>query len=596
MEMRRGSESTGRFAPVVAVARLTVSSWGEMFEKRSIGKNIAAGITVALVALPLNLALAIACGLPPSVGLITGAVAGVIGGLLGGSRLQITGPEVALAPITLEIVIRHGYEGLLAATFLAGIIQILFGVLQVGRFVHAIPLPVIGGFLAAVGLLVFDSQLPRLMGLPADVTLLSQSGIGVFGQIDPMILLIGVMVCAVVVVLPRLAPKAPAPLVALGSAVVAVALLGVSAPTVASVEIASLRPSIPTIFGANLDLAALLPEALALALLASIDSLLCALAIDARVGGEKVRSNQELVAQGLANMGSACFGGMPVAAAVVRSVAAVEAGATTRLAPIVQSAVLLLILLVLAPFVSFVPLLALAGILLVIGYRLINWRQLVQMWRIAPFEAAVFLVTAGGILFTDFVGGVAIGVVASLVHFAHQQRAALLSAREAHGDSAVESAHDQATTGAELGVAASAAQDGGVQVIRLWGPLFFGSQDRIEALLHQAVGKGGVLVDMSSVSSVDVSGAMALASMLKRLTDRGARIWITGPADGSSAVLKWALTQSGAHDICVLDGLGVLDSARDESSTAISVRPSGRTLLQQAAVGLATTSIYSERS
>lgn len=591
------SAAIQRLAPLGAAARLTVTSWGEMFEGRSIGKNISAGITVALVALPLNLALAIACGLPPSVGLITGAVAGVLGALLGGSKLQITGPEVALAPITLEIVSRHGFEGLIAATFLAGLIQIAFGVLRVGRFVHAIPLPVIGGFLAAVGLLVFDSQLPRLLGLPAEVSLLSQAGsVGIFGQIDPLILLIGTAVCTVVVFLPRLAPQAPAPLVALGVAVLAVTMLGVSAPTVASVEVASLRPRIPTIFGANLDLAALLPEALALALLASIDSLLCALAIDSRVGGEKVRSNQELIAQGVANMGSACFGGMPVAAAVVRSVAAVEAGATTRLASIVQSMVLLLILIVLAPFVSFVPLLALAGILLVIGYRLINWRQLVQMWRIAPFEAVVFLVTAAGILLTDFVGGVAIGVVASLVHFAHQQRAALLSARDAHGDDAAHEAAAAAPVAhGEVAVAATSEVGGGVQVIKLWGPLFFGSQDRIEALLHQSVGHGGVLIDMAAVSSVDVSGAMTLASMLKRLTDRGTRVWVTGPADGSSAVLKWALAQAGAIDICVLDGLGAIEDM-GEPMSAPSARPSGRALLQTAAVGLAATNLYSKRS
>ncbi len=583
---------------VVSAAHLTFTSWRESLERRSIGPNISAGITVALVALPLNLALAIACGLPPSLGLVSGAVAGILGALLGGSKLQVTGPEVALAPITLEIVSRHGLEGLLAATFLAGLIQIGFGILRVGHFVHAIPLPVIGGFLAAVGLLVFDSQLPRLMGLPAELTLLSQAGdLGVLGQIDPMVFFLGCLVCAVVIALPRIAPRMPAPLVGLGVAVLAVALLGVSAPTVAAVEVGSLRPRIPTILGANLDLAALLPEALALAMLASIDSLLCALAVGSRVEGDTLRSNQELIAQGFANIGSACFGGMPVAAAVVRSMAAVEAGATTRLAPIVQSIVLLLILLVLAPFVSFVPLLALAGILTVIGYRLINWRQLAQMWRIAPFEALVFIVTAAGILLTDFVGGVAIGVIASLLHFAHQQRAALLSARNADTVESNEEPVQYLPTGGELGIVATSEPRGGIQVIKLCGPLFFGSQDRVDVVLQQSIGQGGVLVDMTSVSSVDVSGAMALASKLKRLTDTGTRIWISAATDGSSGVLKWALTQAGAHEICVLDGLGVLEGMHEETPPVRSTpRPAGRALLQHAAIGMVSTIFQTKRS
>jgi len=582
-----------RRSPGASAVHLTAASWREMFDRSSIGRNISAGITVALVALPLNLALALACGLPPSVGLVTGAVAGVIGALLGGSKLQITGPEVALAPITLEIVTRHGFEGLLAATFLAGVMQIAFGVLRVGRFVHAIPLPVIGGFLAAVGLLVFDSQLPRLMGLPAEVTLLSQvDDVGVFGHISPLIFALGFAVCVVVVVLPRVAPRLPAPLMGLGVAVLAVVGFGVEAPMVASVEVGSLRPRIPTILGANLDLAALFAEALALAVLASIDSLLCALAVGSRVKGDKLRSNQELIAQGFANIGSACFGGMPVAAAVVRSVAAVEAGATNRLAAIVQSALLLLILLVLAPLVSFVPLLALASILLVIGYRLINWRHLLQMWRIAPFEAAVFLVTAAGILLTDFVGGVAIGVVASLVRFAHQQRATLLSADDADGDGAEE----LPVADGELGIAAAKDWGGGVRVIKLWGPLFFGSQDRIDALLQESVGQGSVLVDVTAVSSIDVSGAMTLASRLKCISDTGTRVWVTGPADGSSGVLKWALTQAGAHEICVLEGLGVLDSSQEEAPPVRAPRSGGRALLQHAAFGLVAPGIQPRRS
>ncbi|HSN97800.1 MAG TPA: SulP family inorganic anion transporter, partial [Candidatus Nanopelagicales bacterium] len=147
-----------------------------MIEPSSAVDNLVSGVTVAFVALPLNLALALACGLPASVGLVTGAVTGAIAALIGGSRLQVTGPEVALVPLTFEILQRHGVPGLLCATFLCGVLQFILGLARVGRLIHAIPVSVIGGFMAAVGLLVFNSQVPRLLGLPAEIRLLSSIG------------------------------------------------------------------------------------------------------------------------------------------------------------------------------------------------------------------------------------------------------------------------------------------------------------------------------------------------------------------------------------------------------------------------------------
>lgn len=513
-------------APGVAywrgAARLTLGSWRDMASRRGLAANISAGATVALVALPLNLALAIACGLPPAAGLITGAIAGVIGALFGGSRYQITGPEVALAPITLEIVSRFGFRGLLAVTFMAGLIQIALGLMRVGRLVNAVPVPVIGGFMAAVGLLVFDSQLPRLLGLPVEVGTVSQiRDVSIFGLIHAPTLLLGLVVVAALVIMPRLTGRLPAPLVGLGIAVTAVAAFGVAVPTVEAIQGAFPRPQLPLVAG--LDLMALLPEAVALAMVASIDSLLCAISIDARVRGERTRTDQELVAQGLANIGSSFFGGMPVAAAVVRSVTAVEAGATSRLAPLVQSALLGGVLLALAPLVSYVPIVALAAILLVVGFRLINYVQLTEMWRLTRVEAAVFLATAAGILATDFVLGVGIGVALSLAFFARQQRA-LLGPRV-----------QLETAGADK------------PVVRLAGPLFFGSQDCVEEALRSVRSSGELVVDVSAVSTVDVSGALALAKALTSLRESGTHAEVRGLGTrGDHAVLLWALESSGA--------------------------------------------------
>jgi SulP family sulfate permease len=473
--------------------------------------------------------------LPPGVGLVTGAIAGLLGAFLGGSRLQVTGPEVALAPISLEIVLRYGIDGLIVATFLAGLIQIGFGVLRIGRLIHAIPVPVVGGFMAAVGLLVFDAQLPRLLGLPSDLRLLTDiRDPAMLASIDFGALAVGIIVIAIFVMLPRLTRAVPAPLVAVGVAVLAMQLFGLSLATVAPIDAAMPTASLPA-FG-RVVLADIWPEALALAMLASIDSLLCAVSVDARTRGERTRTDQELVAQGVANMASACFGGMPVAAAVVRSIAAVEAGATTRLAPIAQSVFLGVVLLVLAPFVSYLPIVALAGILLVVGVRLIDVRALVAMWRIARFEAVVFIVTALGILLTDFVLGVGIGVVAALVHFARQQRSAAQTFERARG-------------------------------LRFEGALFFGSMSDIEGAIRDAIVDEHVVIDVSAVTSVDVTGAMALVKALRGVAKDGVAITIQSGGRRLDPALRFFL------DECRADGLEIAEHHDRTSRPVFSSRP-----------------------
>lgn len=527
-------DSLAGTAYVRASLAATGQSLREMLDRKSLAANASAGLAVALVAVPLNLALAIACGLPPSVGLVSGAIAGIVGALLGGSKLQVTGPEVALAPICLEIVSRYGLEGLVATTFLAGLLQIGFGLLRIGRLIHAIPVPVVGGFMAAVGLLVFDAQIPRLLGLPAEVRLATDiRDTSMLAAIDPATLAIGVLVVALFVGLPRVSRKIPAPLVAAASAVIVVLAFGLDVATAPPITSAMPRVALPPF--AHVDLSVLFPEALALAMLASIDSLLCAVSVDARTQGERTRTDQELVAQGLANMASACFGGMPVAAAVVRSIAAVEAGATTRLAPLVQSLLLGLVLLVLSPLVAHLPLVALAGILLVVGARLIDFRSLAAMWRVARFEGLVFIVTALGILLTDFVLGVGIGVVAALVHFARQQRSSTFAAPRARG-------------------------------FRLEGPLFFGSQADIENVVREAADRDHVVIDVSGVSSVDVSGAMALVKALRSVAKNGTRVSVHSRGALDPA-LRFFL------DGCVEEGLELVEHR--ERSSSLPPSPEG---------------------
>ena len=497
-------------------ARDTWVSWREALDGRSAMPNVAAGISTALVALPLNIALALACGLPPAVGLVTGAIAGVLSAIAGGSRLQVTGPEVALAPLTFAIVAQHGVAGLLVTTFLAGLLQIALGLLRVGRYVHAVAAPVIGGFMAAVGLLVLDTQLPRLLGL-ADVRAFSSlRSAAPLGGAELAGLAVGAAVIAALILVPKIHRRIPAPLVGMGIGVAAVAV-GVPMATLAPAHLGELTIGLPA-FGA-VDLVKIAPSAVALAMLASLDSLICAMGMEARTGGPRTRCDQELVAQGLANMASACVGGMPVAAAVVRSVAAHEAGATTRLAPLVQSVTLGLVLLLLAPLMPLVPIVALSAILLVVGVRLIDVRGLARMYRVSRAEAAIFVATAIAILARDFVTGVGVGVVLSMLDFA--RRNARLSI----------SAHPEP-------LALPRANANAFRVVRVEGPLFFGSHTRVESLLAEAQGTPGLLVDLTGVPDADMTGAASLARVVERIAAGGSSVWLHGVNDEIRPVLE----------------------------------------------------------
>ncbi len=506
-------------------AVFTWSSWRQMFEAGSIARNLAAGLTIALVALPLNLALALACGLPPSVGLVTGAVAGAVGALFGGSRLQVTGPEVALAPMTLLIVLDEGPMGLLVATFLCGLFQIAFGALRLGDLVRRVPRPVVGGFMTAIGLLVFDTQLPRLLGLPKDIGSVHEAlDPGLLQRVELAVPAVGCLVVATILLAPRLLPRVPAPLLGLAAGTL-VALGFPAVPTVEPFAATIPVPRLPDL-GA-LHFTHLIPEALALAVLASIDSLLCAASVDARTGGPRTRFDMELAAQGLANIASACVGGMPVAAAVVRSMAAVEARASTRLAPLFQSVCLALALLLFGNAVTHVPLVALAAVLLVVGYRLLDVRLLRQLWALDRWEAVILLGTSMAILCTDFVSGVALGCALALTRFASSM-AQSLSIHRLEGRDSLES-------------------------VRLQGPLFFANQTLLDRLSVQGGDSRGLLVDLSGLTAVDTSGAGALRGTLERLASEARPIWLTGFPEAA----PWLRTELAASSSPHLRVVGV---------------------------------------
>jgi sulfate permease, SulP family len=502
-----------------ALARQTVRSWKAMFRGETLGADLSAALTVAMVGLPLNLALAVACGLPPHAGLLSAAAGGAVAALFGSGRLHITGPEVALAPMTLVIASQHGLGGLVIATVLAGLMQIAFGVMRLGGIVRAVPRPVVGGFLAAVGILVFDGQLPRLLGLEG-VARLSQIRDLALLDVHPGALAVGALVIALFVGLGYAPRWVPAPLVALGAGVIVTAVMDLPVQRIEPIEGSSLLPAMPDV--SLVSVLHLLPSALSLALLSSLDSLLCAVSIDARTG-ERHQSDQELVAQGLANLASGMIGGMPVAAAVVRSVVAVESRAETRLASLAQSVLMLGVVLALGAHLDHIPLAALAGVLLVVGAKLVQVSELRALWRLSRAEAAVFVATALAILTLDFVEGVVAGVALSLAVLARQMRDGLRGRID---------------------------EVGRLHVLELSGALFSASHDRLRPLIEAAVGDAReLLIDVRDVPVLDASGVAALRGALAKLGARGISVRIAGVPAGRIAPLAAALgdTAAGVH-------------------------------------------------
>lgn len=500
--------------PWLDAARSTQRAWHEALFGGRVIPDISAGISTALIAVPLNVALAVACQLPASVGLWTGAIAGVIGALFGSAKLQITGPEIALVPLTLAIVVEHGVEGLLWCTFMAGAFQIALGLLRVGRLIQQVPVPVILGFMAAVGLLVIDSQAPRLLGLPSS-HVHDLRGADWLADVHLGAVAISGAVIATLWAAPKVSPRLPGPLLAIALAVGLAVALGVDAPAV--LRTGDVLPALGLPAMGVEGVLGLLPIAIALALLASLDSLLASIRLDAHLHGrldapDRHRSDQELVVQGLANMTCGAVGGMPVAGTFTRSVAAVDAGATSRLAPLAQALALGVVLLLIGQHLELIPRAALAALLVVVGLRLVQPGELAHLRRRSPGDFAVALATALAILTFGFVLGILCGLGVALVRLA-----------------AVHAKVSVRRVPLEAGASVAA--------FRLEGPLHFGNAGATASEL-EAADATTVLVDLVSVPSVDVSATEILHRLIARFEGDGRRLVFCGARPSVERTLR----------------------------------------------------------
>jgi len=391
------------------------------YNAAALAADAVAGLTVAMVAIPLSIAIAIASGADPAKGLVTAIVGGLLISLLGGSRVQIGGPTGAFIVVVSGVIAAHGYDGLVLATLMAGVILIIAGWLRIGNLVAYVPEAVVNGFTIGIAIIIAASQINDLLGLglkgvPADFLPKMAMLWAARERIDPAAIGTGLAALALIVTLRRLAPRWPGLIVAVGAVSAAAALAGLPVESIASRYGELPRglpvPTLPAITLAKA--AAVLPSALVIAFLAAIESLLSAMVADRMIGGQH-RPNAEVSAQGWANLGSALFGGMPATGAIARTATNVRAGGRTPVAGVLHAVFILVIMLVAAPLAGYLVMPALAALLLITAWNMSEphkWREYIA----APWEdRALLLVTLVLTVVADLTIAIGTGVALGLL-------------------------------------------------------------------------------------------------------------------------------------------------------------------------------------
>ncbi len=489
-----------------------------------------AGLTVAIVALPLSMAIAIASGATPAQGLHTAIVGGFLVSLLSGSRFQIGGPAGAFIVLVAATVAQHGMSGLILATFLSGIMLAAAGFLRLGAFIRFIPYPVTVGFTAGIAVIIFASQLSDIFGLsladePGDLLPKLAALWEVRGTVTPAAVLLALGTGTVIVGLRFWLPRLPGMLIAVGLAAIAVALTGLPVETIGTRYggIPSLlpAPSLPDLSPARI--VAVLPAALSFTLLGAIESLLSAVVADGMTG-RRHRSNCELVGQGVANIGSALFGGFCVTGTIARTATNVRAGGHGPVAGMLHAVFLLLFMLVAAPLAAFIPLAALAAVLAVVAWNMVEKPAIAVLVRFGRGEAVVLAATFLLTIFRSLTEGIITGVaLGSLLFINRAARAtAVREDRRPFGVDLPDSVDPR-------GPYEDGASDPGVVVYRITGALFFGASASIGSVLDRiSDGHRALVVDFESVPFLDATGANMIEGLARKAERRGVVLWITG--------------------------------------------------------------------
>jgi len=496
-------------------------------------KDVVAGVTVGIVALPLAIAFAIASGVAPERGLYTAIVAGFLISLLSGSRVQIGGPTGAFVILVYGIVQAHGYDGLAMATLIAGVLLVLMGVARLGSVIKYIPYPVTVGFTAGISLIIFSGQMRDLFGLqletvPADFAgkwLAYADSVSTF---SPWATAIGIGTVILMLASPRVTHRVPGSLIAIVVATAVVQLLGLPVETIGSrfggVPSALPMPRMPSM---SFELAAeMFSPALSIALLGGIESLLSAVVADGMTG-RRHRSNAELIAQGVANIASPVFGGIPATGALARTATNVKAGGRTPFAGMMHALTLLLVMLFFGGLAALIPLAALAGVLVVVAYNMSEWHLFVKLFHSTRSDTVVLLVTFGLTLALDLVIAIQAGVVLAALLF--MRRMAEVTEAGFVGDIAGEDAEGEAAVDADPDRLRRRDLPEGVEVFEVNGPFFFGATDKFRGALSVVDRAPAVLIlRLRHVPAIDATGVRALEDILMSCRRDGTQLLLSG--------------------------------------------------------------------
>ena len=488
------------------------------YTRAQLGADLTAGVIVGIVALPLAIAFAIASGLTPERGLYTAIIAGFLISALGGSRVQIGGPTGAFVVIVYGIVQQHGVDGLVLATLMAGVILIGMGLVGLGGAIKFIPYPVTIGFTSGIALIIFSSQVKDLLGLemgavPAAFLAKWADFARHFDSLNPWALAVAATTLFIIVVWPRLERRVPGPFVALLVTTALVRLFHLPVETIGSrfgvIDAGLPRLQLPHATWAMLG--ALSGPAFTIALLAGIESLLSAVVADGMIGGRH-RSNMELVAQGVANIASPLFGGMPATGAIARTATNVKNGGRTPVAGMTHAVVLLLITLFFGRWAGLVPLATLAGILVVVAFHMSEWRTFAGELKAPKSDVAVLLTTFLLTVLVDLTVAIEVGMV--LAAFLFMRRMAEVTNISVLTHEFRDPADDFET---DPNAVRRRTVPPGVEVYEISGPFFFGAAETFRDRVGQIAGKPKVLIlRLRHVPAIDSTGLHALRDLVRR--------------------------------------------------------------------------------
>lgn len=500
------------------------------YDAAAFRKDLVSGLIVGIIAIPLGMAFAIASGVKPEYGLYTTIIAGILISLLGGSRFQIGGPTGAFIPILFAIVMQYGYENLLIAGMMAGLMLVLMGVFKLGVLIKFIPRPVTIGFTAGIAVLIFSGQIANFLGLSGiekhEDFWSNMKEIGMhISTVNLYSLLTAGSCLAVLLLVPRFAPKLPASLVGLVlSTIVAAFFLEGQVATIGS-SFGAIPNALPQFHVPEITwerIVNLLQPAFVIAMLGGIESLLSAVVADGMTGSRH-NSNRELIGQGIANMVTPLFGGIPATGAIARTATNIKSGALSPLSGVIHGVVVLLVLVLFAPYASHIPLASMAPVLMLVAWNMSERRSFIQVMKTKTSDSLVLLITFLLTVFTSLTTAVEVGLILAVLLFVKRMSEMLKVAKVLPDP---DHKHEK--------VMAHMVREGHdcpqISVYTIEGSLFFGAADRFEKSVMDSIHRrpGTLLLRMSKVPFMDTTGESNLASVVKYMEKSGGRILLSG--------------------------------------------------------------------